>query len=132
MILKIYGAKLVLWLILWMLWSKWILFPYISLPRIRIAACSIWLNWFILFKLIYLNVLDNSIAIYNCGCLVYTFFIGCLCSSTLGPHLVGPRFPKYCKNKFMTKAYNLFTIFKTYLERPSYGVQNKWKGFSSQ
>ena len=51
---------------------------------------------------------------------------GCLCSSTLGPrhlssalapwHLgsrlpyVGPRSQKYCKNKFMNKAYYLFKI----------------------
>ena len=30
--------------------------------------------------------------------------------STLGPHLVVPRPPKYCKNKFMNKAYYLFKI----------------------
>ena len=57
---------------------------------------------------------------------------GCLCSSTLGsqpstlgpstlgpstlgpsalgPHLVGLRPPKYCKKKFMNKAYYLFEI----------------------
>ena len=51
---------------------------------------------------------------------------GCLCSSTLGPQS-----PKYWKNKFMNKACYLFKI-KSYLERPSYGVQNKWKGVSSQ
>ena len=28
----------------------------------------------------------------------------------LGPHLVGPWPPKYCKNKFMNKAYYLFKI----------------------
>ena len=33
--------------------------------------------------------------------------------STLGPHLVGPRRPKYCKNKFMNKAYYLFKIILT-------------------
>ena len=31
-------------------------------------------------------------------------------SSALGPHLVGPRPPKYCKNKIMNKAYYLFKI----------------------
>ena len=30
--------------------------------------------------------------------------------STLGPHLVVPRPLKYCKNKFMNKAYYLFKI----------------------
>ena len=35
---------------------------------------------------------------------------GSLCSSTLGPHLVGPHPPKYCKNKFLNKAYYLFEI----------------------
>ena len=37
-------------------------------------------------------------------------FNGSLCSSTLGPHLVGPHPPKYCKNKFLNKAYYLFEI----------------------
>ena len=35
---------------------------------------------------------------------------GGLYSSTLGPHLVGPRPPKYCKNKFISKVYYLFKI----------------------
>ena len=101
---------------------------------------------------------------------LYIDFIGCLCSSTLDPWplslaldpqplslvlkrgLFGPRPPKYCKNKFMNKAYYLFKIIliqinllthdiqkdaysrysKSYLKRPSYGVQNKCKSFLSQ
>ena len=30
--------------------------------------------------------------------------------SALGPHLVGPQPPKYCKNKSMNKAYYLLEI----------------------
>ena len=61
--------------------------------------------------------------------------------SPLGPYprpsaLVDPWPPKYCKNKFMNKANYLFKIktlnsFKIF-KGPSYGVQNKCKGFSSQ
>ena len=45
----------------------------------------------------------------------YMIYYRCLCSLTLGPsplgpHLVGPRPQKYCKNKFMNKAYHLFKI----------------------
>ena len=61
--------------------------------------------------------------------------------SNLGPHLVGPRAPKYCNNKFMNKLfiqdypysklkhYTYSRHSKSYLERPSYGLQNKQKGF---
>ena len=42
--------------------------------------------------------------------------------STLGSSALGP--PKL-------KHYT-YRCSKSYLERPSYGVQNKWEGFSSQ
>ena len=62
--------------------------------------------------------------------------------TALGLHLLGPLSPKYCNSKFMNKAYYLykiilfksktlylFKLLKKLFRRPSYVVQNKWKGF---
>ena len=72
---------------------------------------------------------------------------GCLCSSTLDPRPPScrPSAPKILQEQIYEQSILLIQDYthsrlkhtysrysKSYLERPSYGVQNKWKGFSSQ
>ena len=44
------------------------------------------------------------------GCLYYSTLVPRSLSLALDPRPLGPRPPKYCKNKFMNKAYYLFKI----------------------
>ena len=87
---------------------------------------------------ILINRLLSKEKLKNCGvCVPRPSALGPI-SSAIGPKVLQEQIHEYsilliqdhtCSR---LKNYTYSRYSRSYLERPSYGVQNKWKGFSSQ